>query len=159
MVARRWGLPERLAEAIEQHHMRDGSRLAAVLRLGDLLAHFSDGADVPGHLIGEAGERLELSEAAIRGLLYDVSASAERDDRPIEEPSPLSRQETASLRCLAAGKTYKQAALELGLSVSTVRSHLHRAYVKLERGRPGPGGAHREGSRLDLMLRRAANLP
>ena len=87
---------------------------------------------MPGHLIGEAGEQLELSETAMRGLLYDVSASAERDDRPIHEPSPLSRQETASLRCLAAGKTYKQAALELGLSVSTVRSHLHRAYVKLE---------------------------
>ena len=132
MVARRWGLPERLAEAIEQHHMRDGSRLSAVLRFGDLLAHFSLGGDVPGHLIAEAGEQLELPETAIRGLLYDVSASAERDDRPIHEPSPLSRQETASLRCLAAGKTYKQAALELGLSVSTVRSHLHRAYVKLD---------------------------
>jgi putative nucleotidyltransferase with HDIG domain len=132
MVARRWGLPERLAEAIEQHHMRDGSRLSALLRLGDLLAHFSYGDDVPGHLIGEAGERLEISEPAMRGLLYDVSASAESDERAIHEPSPLSRQETASLRCLAAGKTYKQAALELDLSVSTVRSHLHRAYVKLE---------------------------
>src|SRR5262249_16890188 len=109
-----------------------GSPLSAVLRLGDLLAHFSYGGDVPGRLISEAGEALGLSEAALRGLLYDVSASAEGDERSIPDPSPLSRHGTAPLRCRGAGKTYKQAALELGLSVSTVRSHLHRAYVKLE---------------------------
>jgi putative nucleotidyltransferase with HDIG domain len=132
MVARRWGLPDKLVEAIEKHHMRDGSTMSAVLRLGDLLAHFSHGGHLPGHLIGEAGERLDIGEDPMRALLYDVTATAQSEERVIQDPSPLSRQETASLRCLAAGQTYKQAALELGLSVSTVRSHLHRAYVKLE---------------------------
>jgi putative nucleotidyltransferase with HDIG domain len=132
MVARRWGLPDKLVEAIEKHHMRDGSTMSAVVRLGDLLAQFSYGRQLPGHLIGEAGERLGIAEDPMRALLYDVTATAQSEERVIQDPSPLSRQETASLRCLASGQTYKQAALELGLSVSTVRSHLHRAYVKLE---------------------------
>ena len=32
---------------------------------------------------------------------------------------------------LSDGKVYKQIAREMSLSVSTVRSHLHRAYTKL----------------------------
>ena len=35
------------------------------------------------------------------------------------------------LRRLAEGKVYKQIALELSLSTSTVRTHLHNTYCKL----------------------------
>jgi DNA-binding NarL/FixJ family response regulator len=35
------------------------------------------------------------------------------------------------LRRLAAGRVYKQIASELGLSTSTVRTHLHNIYGKL----------------------------
>ena len=47
-------------------------------------------------------------------------------------PSPLSDRETDALRQLAAGKVYKDIAQDLGVATSTVRTHLHSVYVKLE---------------------------
>ncbi len=44
----------------------------------------------------------------------------------------MSKRERAALRLLAEGKTYKVIAYELGVSVSTVRTHLHNTYAKLE---------------------------
>ena len=46
-------------------------------------------------------------------------------------PCPLSSRELEVLKRLAEGKVYKQIALELGLSTSTVRTHLHNVYGKL----------------------------
>jgi DNA-binding NarL/FixJ family response regulator len=50
------------------------------------------------------------------------------------EPSPLTRAETNVLRRVAEGKRYKQVAAQLGVSESTVRSHLYNVYAKLEVG-------------------------
>ena len=47
------------------------------------------------------------------------------------EPSPLSKQETASIALLATGRRVKDIARELGISPSTVRTHLFNAYSKL----------------------------
>ena len=47
------------------------------------------------------------------------------------EPCPLSARELAVLRPLAEGKVYKQIAHELGLSTSTIRTHLHNIYGKI----------------------------
>ena len=47
------------------------------------------------------------------------------------EPCPLSTREVDVLKRLAEGKVYKQIALELNLSTSTVRTHLHNTYTKL----------------------------
>ena len=52
------------------------------------------------------------------------------------------------LKRLAEGKVYKQIALELGLSTSTVRTHLHNVYGEARRGRPRAGGADRLRARL-----------
>ena len=46
VLARRWGLPNRLATAIERHHSEDGGDEAALIRLADMLAHY--GAGPPG---------------------------------------------------------------------------------------------------------------
>jgi DNA-binding NarL/FixJ family response regulator len=43
----------------------------------------------------------------------------------------LSAREVQVLQGLAQGKVYKQIAAELGLSTSTVRTHLHNVYGKL----------------------------
>jgi DNA-binding NarL/FixJ family response regulator len=43
----------------------------------------------------------------------------------------MSGREVEVLRGLAQGKVYKQIASELGLSTSTVRTHLHNVYGKL----------------------------
>ena len=48
------------------------------------------------------------------------------------QPSPLSDRERDALRGLAEGKVYKEIASDLGLSASTVRSHLSSAYAKLD---------------------------
>ena len=47
------------------------------------------------------------------------------------DPGPLSDRELDVLKRLAEGKVYKQIALELELSTSTVRTHLHNTYAKL----------------------------
>ena len=40
VLARRWGLPNRLATAIERHHADDVEGEAALVRLADMLAHY-----------------------------------------------------------------------------------------------------------------------
>jgi DNA-binding NarL/FixJ family response regulator len=47
------------------------------------------------------------------------------------DPCPLSTQELRVLKLLAKGLVYKEIAVELGLSDSAVRSHLHGAYRRL----------------------------
>ena len=45
---------------------------------------------------------------------------------------PLTPSQYGVIRQLALGLTYKQMALASGLSVSTIRTHIHHAYTKLE---------------------------
>ncbi len=47
------------------------------------------------------------------------------------DPCPMSTREVDVLKRLAKGMVYKQIASELGLSTSTVRTHLHNVYGKL----------------------------
>ena len=48
-------------------------------------------------------------------------------------PRPrLTPREVDVLRCLVAGKAYKQAAAHLGISVETVRTHIKALYRKLD---------------------------
>ena len=47
------------------------------------------------------------------------------------QPCPLSPREIEVLKRLADGEVYKQIGAALGLSASTVRSHLHRVYTRL----------------------------
>jgi DNA-binding NarL/FixJ family response regulator len=43
----------------------------------------------------------------------------------------LTRREFETLTLLAKGYLYKEIAVELGISISTVRAHLHAIYEKL----------------------------
>lgn len=49
-----------------------------------------------------------------------------------EVPCPLTTPELNALRELATGKTYKQIACDLGRQASTIRTHMHHIYEKLE---------------------------
>jgi DNA-binding NarL/FixJ family response regulator len=76
----------------------------------------------------------ELREVEQR--VATLRADLDARERParrqrVEQPCPLSSRELEVLVALADGMVYKQIAHELSLSVSTVRSHLHRAYAKL----------------------------
>ena len=62
--------------------------------------------------------------------MYELPVRANGKQRHVD-PCPLSGRELEVLKQLAEGKVYKQIALELDLSTSTVRTHLHNTYGKL----------------------------
>ena len=130
VLARRWGLPEPLATAIERHHADDAEGEAAMVRLADMLAHYGHAQAVDPKALLQAARACELSHrAAARG---HVRAAAGRGHAKRHvDPCPLSAREVDVLKRLAEGKVYKQIAHELELSTSTVRTHLHNTYAKL----------------------------
>jgi putative nucleotidyltransferase with HDIG domain len=131
LMVHRWGLPEVLARVIAAHHSAEAENdVATYVRLADMIAHHAQGDTVDRakmlHLCRVCG----LSANQLRDVLFDLPHSG-GSERRRAEPSPLSARETTVLRILAQGKVYKVIADELGLSTSTVRSHLHKAYEKL----------------------------
>ena len=129
VMARRWRLPESVATAVEHHHDPSAEGDVAIVRLADMLAHHGHGRPVnPRELVAVAGS-LGLSAPDVRSLMHDLPQGASR--KRSTAPSPLARQETAVLRGLAEGKLYKEIATDLGVSLSTVRSHASSAYAKL----------------------------
>ena len=130
VLIRRWGLPERLAATVERHHAADADGDAAVIRLADMLARYGHGRAVDPSEMLHAARQVGLDAGALRSVMYELPEAGEEIRRP-SEPSPLTPAETRALRGLAEGKVYKQIAADLGISVSTVRTHLHNAYRKL----------------------------
>jgi putative nucleotidyltransferase with HDIG domain len=133
VLARRWGLSDSLATAIERHHSDSAEGQAAMVRLADMLAHYGHGDAVDRNELLEAGRALELSPEALRSLIYEFPYSTDGNGAAPRhiDPCPLSKRELDVLRKLAEGKVYKQIAGELDLSTSTVRTHLHNTYAKL----------------------------
>ncbi|MCW3067209.1 MAG: hypothetical protein JWN32_4381 [Solirubrobacterales bacterium] len=130
VLIRRWGLPDRIATAVERHHLAHETGDAAVVRLADMLTHYSQGDAVAPRELERAARTVGLDPGGVRALMFELPLPVPVAPRA-QEPSPLSRQETRALRELAKGKVYKEIAAELGLAASTVRSHLHRCYEKL----------------------------
>jgi putative nucleotidyltransferase with HDIG domain len=131
VLARRWGLPKSVASVIERHHADDVDGEAAVIRLADMLAHYAlGGAVTPAELLASA-RALGIKPAELRTVMYDLPLPTS-GGRPRQiDPCPMSAREVEVLRRLARGMVYKQIAAELGLSTSTVRTHLHNVYGKL----------------------------
>jgi DNA-binding NarL/FixJ family response regulator len=73
----------------------------------------------------------ETIEARLDALGADLGRHGPTGRRRPRVPCPLSSREVEVLARLAEGKVYKQIALELSLSTSTVRTHLHNIYGKL----------------------------
>ncbi|MBA2261139.1 MAG: HDOD domain-containing protein [Solirubrobacterales bacterium] len=131
VLARRWGLPNGVASVIERHHAADVEGEAAVVRLADMLAHYVLGGVVaPGEMLGVA-RTLGLRASDLRTIMFDLPYPTVARVRATE-PCPLSDREHDVLCLLAQGKVYKQIAQDLGLSTSTVRTHLHNVYRKLD---------------------------
>jgi putative nucleotidyltransferase with HDIG domain len=131
VLARRWGLPKSLASVIERHHADDCDGEAAIVRLADMLAHYVLGGSVsPSDLLAVA-RTVGVKASQLRAVMYDLPLPAS-GSRPRQiDPCPLSAREIEVLRRLARGMVYKQIAGDLGLSTSTVRTHLHNVYGKL----------------------------
>ncbi|MDQ3769048.1 MAG: HDOD domain-containing protein [Actinomycetota bacterium] len=131
VLARRWGLPNSIASVIERHHAADAEGETAVVRLADMLAHYALGGIVsPGEMLSVA-RTLGLGPSDLRAVMFDLPYPTVARIRATE-PCPLSEREHDVLRLLAEGKVYKQIAHDLGLSTSTVRTHLHNVYRKLD---------------------------
>jgi putative nucleotidyltransferase with HDIG domain len=130
VLARRWGLPPRLAAVIERHHSDEMDGEAALVRLADMLAHYSHGQPIEPNKMLKVARAVGLSPESLRSVLYELPYPTDGGRRQIE-PCPLSAREVEVLKRLAEGKVYKQIALELSLSTSTVRTHLHNTYSKL----------------------------
>jgi putative nucleotidyltransferase with HDIG domain len=127
VLVRRWGLPLELAHAVERHHHDPADAgLAGLVRLADMVARYEAGSAVSMSVMQRAAARLGLASAGLRDLL-----SAPAAPRRAGIPSPLTRGEQRVLAELANGLLYKQIAARLGVSVSTVRTHLHNTYRKL----------------------------
>jgi putative nucleotidyltransferase with HDIG domain len=130
VLARRWGLPKGVASVIERHHADDVSGEAAFVRLADMLAHYSQGAAINPTELLKTARIVGIGPSELRTVMYDLPYPVSGRTRQVD-PCPLSTREVEVLRRLAEGKVYKQIALELSLSTSTVRTHLHNIYGKL----------------------------
>ncbi len=130
VLARRWGLPSAIASAIERHHSDDAQGEAAFVRLADMLAHYAHGHQISPNALLKTARAVGLGPAELRSVMYDLPYPSSGRPRQID-PCPLSGREIEVLKRLAEGKVYKQIAVELSLSTSTVRTHLHNIYGKL----------------------------
>jgi putative nucleotidyltransferase with HDIG domain len=130
VLARRWNLPAAVASAIERHHAEDAEGDAAFVRLADMVAHYAQGSPVNPNELLRAARVVGFGPSELRTVLYDLPYPSSQRPRAIE-PCPLSGRELEVLKRLAQGMVYKQIALELSLSTSTVRTHLHNIYGKL----------------------------
>jgi putative nucleotidyltransferase with HDIG domain len=130
VLIRRWGLPDRLASAIERHHDHEPEGLAAIVRLADALARFAHGDPVDMEAVVELGRRVGLDREELGALLYDLPYPVTAH-RALEGPCPLTAREVEVLAQLVEGKVYKQIAQDLGVATSTIRNHLHSTYSKL----------------------------
>jgi putative nucleotidyltransferase with HDIG domain len=131
VLARRWALPKSIASVIERHHAEDSTGESALVRLADMLAHYLLGGSItPSELLNVA-RTIGLTPAGLRKVMYELPLPASGERPRQVEPCPMSSREVDVLRRLARGMVYKQIASELGLSTSTIRTHLHNVYGKL----------------------------
>jgi HD-like signal output (HDOD) protein/DNA-binding CsgD family transcriptional regulator len=133
ILLRRWGLAASLADPVARHHRSaeedDGE--ATILRLGDMLAHYEQGASVSPAELLECAKAVGLGPKEVRELIFELSSPTRVRKRHVAR-CPLSRQELKVLRYVAGGSASKQIGLQLGITPSTVRSHLHKTYTKLD---------------------------
>ncbi len=130
VLARRWGFPPALAEAIERHHSDDAKGEAAIIGLADILAHYEHEQPVAADEMLSSARRVGLKGESLRKVLYEIPLDGSGRERHAVD-CPLSTREQDVLKLLSEGKVYKQIAMDLGLSTSTVRTHLHNVYGKI----------------------------
>jgi putative nucleotidyltransferase with HDIG domain len=131
VLARRWNLPKSLASVIERHHTEEAGEETSLVRLADMLAHYALGQTIsPGEML-KAARAIGVSSGQLRTVMYDLPLSGAGPAPRRIDPCPMSGRELEVVRRLAKGMVYKQIASELGLSTSTIRTHLHNIYGKL----------------------------
>ena len=131
VLIRRWGLPASLSSSIEEHHNPEAEGEAAIIRLADMLAHHEQGSSVSPLELLDSARGVGIGQEELRCLMYELPSGSSQRQIPTD-PCPLSGQELRVLQGLAKGLVYREIAQDLGLSTSTIRSHLHNIYRKLD---------------------------
>ncbi|HET6864641.1 MAG TPA: HD domain-containing phosphohydrolase [Solirubrobacteraceae bacterium] len=132
LLMQRWDLHERFMTAVSGHHsaQRAGEG-AAFVRLADMVVHHAHGEAVDRDLMLRLAAACELSASSLRDVVVDLPHTGGSARRRAES-SPLSSREREILQLVAEGKLAAEIADDLDVSESTVRSHLHKTYAKLE---------------------------
>jgi len=131
VLARRWSLPKSLAGVIERHHADGCDGETAMVRLADMLAHYMLGSSISPAELLKVSRVVGVKPNQLRAVMYDLPLSSSESRPRRIDPCPMSSRELEVVRRLARGMVYKQIASELGLSTSTIRTHLHNIYGKL----------------------------
>jgi HD-like signal output (HDOD) protein/DNA-binding CsgD family transcriptional regulator len=131
VLARRWSLPSSIAGVIERHHAEDCDGEAAIVRLADMLAHYMLGSSISPAELLRVSRSVGVKPNQLRAVMYDLPLSSSVSRPRRIDPCPMSARELEVVRRLARGMVYKQIAGDLGLSTSTIRTHLHNIYGKL----------------------------
>jgi putative nucleotidyltransferase with HDIG domain len=127
VLVRRWGLPSSVADLVSHHHSDRPD--AALLRLADTLAHHTHGRLSESQVLAEQTAAAGLEPNQLEVVMYEVGDSGTATHAA--SACPLSPKERLVVAELATGSSYKQIALNMQLSTSTVRTHLHNVYGKL----------------------------
>jgi HD-GYP domain-containing protein (c-di-GMP phosphodiesterase class II)/DNA-binding CsgD family transcriptional regulator len=132
LLVQRWDLHERFMTAVSGHHAAQrAGEVGAFVRLADMVVHHAHGEAVDRDLMLRLAAACELSASSLRDVVADLP-HAGGSARRRAEPSPLSSREREILQLVAEGKVAAQIAGDLDVSESTIRSHLHKTYAKLE---------------------------
>jgi len=132
LLLTRWGLSKQLADNVARHHKADADGdIATYVRLADMLAHHAQAHVVDRRTLLDLAHVCGLSTNGLREILFDLPHSGASDRRRAQR-SPLSARQTDILSLLSKGLQYKDIGVELGVSTSTVRSHLHAVYLALK---------------------------
>jgi putative nucleotidyltransferase with HDIG domain len=123
------GLPARIAQVIAEHHTATAG-WAGMVRLADMLALYGQGRLVDLPVLVDLSAAVGLAREQLGRLMYELPQPVATGRRSLQS-CPLSARELEVLERLAAGQVYKQIGAGLGLSPSTVRSHLHRIYTRI----------------------------
>ena len=94
-LARRWGLPDAIATAIERHHAEDACGDAAFVRLADMLAHFAQGDRVAPRSLQRMAAAVGLGPAELRAVMCDLPYPDADGPRAVDRARSLA----ASSRC------------------------------------------------------------
>src|SRR5437868_13960785 len=84
VLGRRWGLPGRLAAAIERHHSDDVDGEAALIRLSDMLGHYGNGLPVDPSKMLKVARTLGLNADQLRAVMYELPYGGDGQRRNID---------------------------------------------------------------------------
>ncbi len=132
VLARRWGLPKRVASVIERHHADDAVGEAAFVRLGRHARPLRAGQPRhrrPSCSSAPATDRPRPDRAAQRDVRPAVP-----DERPHAPDRPVPAVDAARSRCSSAwprARSTSRSPTSSPSRTSTVRTHLHNIYGKL----------------------------